>query len=47
MRGRRRSVLELEGDVVEVAVVPLLTRLEGADQGMGVTVEMGGGVAAG
>jgi hypothetical protein len=46
--GRRRgSVLELEDNVVEVAVVPVLARFEGADQGVAVAAEMGGGVSAG
>src|SRR5579872_5757289 len=42
-RGRGR-VLQLEGDVVEVAVVPILARFEGPDDGVTHGMEMGGGV---
>ena len=43
----RWRTLELEDDVVEIAVVPVLARLEGADEGVTLGVEMGGGVATG
>jgi hypothetical protein len=47
VRGRRRSVVEFEGEIVDVAVVPVLARFVGTDQGMGTPVEVGGGVAGG
>jgi hypothetical protein len=43
----RRSALELENDIVQVAVVPILARLEGADEGVAVAAEVGGGVSTG
>src|SRR5258708_31993231 len=45
MGGGRRCALELEGEVVHVAPVPLLTGLEGADQRVGDGPEMAGGMS--
>jgi hypothetical protein len=47
VRGRWRGVLELEHEVVQIAVVPVLTRLEGTNDGVMDGVEMSGGVSTG
>jgi hypothetical protein len=44
VRRGRWSAVELEDEVVEVAVIPVLARLEGADQRVTDVVEMGGGM---